>query len=85
MVLQNIPKHAEAKTGDTIQTSGYSTIFPGGIDIGLIEAVRTNKSSNFQDIEVGLFADMGKVDYVYVIQDSLSQQKAALQAVIGNE
>lgn len=32
--LEDLPRHAEVKPGDTIQTSGYSLIFPKGIILG---------------------------------------------------
>jgi rod shape-determining protein MreC len=69
MQLKHIPKHAEVERGDTVVTSGFSTIFPEGIPIGRIEEIALPAGSNYFDISVRLFNRIANLDYVYVIEN----------------
>jgi rod shape-determining protein MreC len=68
MHLEAIPKHADLVLGDTVQTSGYSHIFPEGIIIGHIHDVSLESGNNFYTIEVALNNDLSNVHYVYVVE-----------------
>jgi rod shape-determining protein MreC len=61
-----MPKHVQVSVGDTIETSGYSYLFPEGINVGVIEKARVPPGSNFYDIDVKLSYDMSKLPYVYI-------------------
>jgi len=63
--LEDIPKQAAIKVGDTIITGGMSTIFPAGILIGTIQKINTESSNNSLDIK--LFNDMSNIDNVYIV------------------
>ena len=63
--LEDIPRQATIKIGDTIITGGKSTIFPEGILIGAI--IDINNSQNF--INIRLFNDMSNLGYVYVVKN----------------
>lgn len=67
--LVDIPKHANLIKGDTIQTSGYSSIFPEGIMIGTIDTFWLQSGTNFYEIEVNLSNDLSNVKYVYVVEN----------------
>ncbi len=67
MELEAIPKHAEVEVGDTIQTSGYSNIFPKGILIGVVETRNINKGENFFEVKVKLNNDLGHAQNVYIV------------------
>ena len=67
--LSDVPKHAPVAVGDTIQTSGYSTVFPGGIPIGTVITAEVPQGSNFYKIDVALFNDLSNARYVYVINN----------------
>ena len=53
--LESIPKHEKIMYGDTVITSGYSTIFPRGILVGKVETFSVKPGSNSYDIIVKLF------------------------------
>ena len=55
--LESIPKHKTVLVGDTVITSGYSTIFPKGIQVGKVKTVVLEPGSNSYTIEVELFND----------------------------
>jgi rod shape-determining protein MreC len=74
--LDNIQKHADIRKGDTIETSGYSEIFPGGIRIGTI-----TDPKRFDEISVELSNDISKVRYVYVIENFFIKELKALQEI----
>lgn len=66
-ILSEIPQHVAIRLGDTVETSGYSAIFPEGILIGTIASYEIRKG-NFHEIRVKLEADFKKLRYVNVIR-----------------
>ena len=73
VTLSDIPKHADLVKGDTVQTSGYSTIFPAGIMIGRIDTFWLEPGSNFYTVKVLLNNDLSKAKYVYVANDLMRE------------
>jgi len=65
--LTDIPRQANVKIGDTIVTSGMSTIFPEGILVGTVLTVG-DKNSRENKISVQLFNDMSNLRHVYVVK-----------------
>ena len=76
-VVRNIPPHYAIEPGDTVRTSGYSTIFPPGIPIGTTGQTRLVDGSTRQ-VDVTLFQDFASVRYVTVV-DNL--ERAEIMAV----
>ena len=79
--LRFIPKHANIEIGDTVLTSGYSTIFPSDLPIGVIEQIMLPSGSNFFDLQIDIIPDLGRLEYVQIIEnmnkmelDSLKRQ-----------
>ncbi len=66
VILDEIPLHCNVSEGDTILTSGFSTIFPKEIPIGRVVDFY-NKDGSFLSITVELFADFKTLDYVYLV------------------
>ena len=77
--LLAIPKHIEVEKGDTVITSGYSSIFPADLPIGRIETYKVNKGNNNYEIKVKLFNDLTTVKHVYVIADLLLEELQNLE------
>lgn len=78
--LKDIPKHVRPETGDTIQTSGYSQMFPQGIMIGTITDFSIRPGSNFYDIRVRLSENLRTVKYGYIINNIKRAQIDSLKA-----
>jgi rod shape-determining protein MreC len=76
--LENIPKYVPVAKGDTIETSGNSFIFPKGILIGRVDTVWDQTSDISLNIQVGLFQDLGNLDYVYVVESLEKEAKQEL-------
>lgn len=82
--LDDIPNHAEVKRGDTVVTSGYSSIFPKGISIGVVEKISDIKERNFFRIQVDLFTDFKNLGYVYVIKNHSKKEIKKLETETEN-
>lgn len=67
--LIDIPKAADVKIGDTIITSGLSSIFPKGIYVGIVDDFKLDDAENYYDINVKSFNDMTNIEHVYVIEN----------------
>lgn len=85
MHLNDIPKHADVQIQDTIQTTGYSSIFPSNIDIGVVSNVQRDDASNSHIIEVELFEDIANIEYVNVIKNLEKEEIKELEKGFGNE
>ncbi|PKQ44493.1 rod shape-determining protein MreC [Confluentibacter flavum] len=67
--LIDIPKNAPLAVGDTIITSGRSSIFPKGVLIGTINDFKLDPSENSYIINIKLFNDMTNIEHVYIIEN----------------
>lgn len=72
VLLIDVPKIAPVKSGDTIITGGRSTIFPKGINIGVVSTYKLNATGDFYEIRVKLFNDMTNIGHVYIIENLYS-------------
>ena len=73
--LNDIPRQAIFKIGDTIVTGGKSTIFPAGILIGVVKDFEQN-----QLINITLFNDMSAIGNIQVITNLHKEEIQELEA-----
>jgi rod shape-determining protein MreC len=83
-VLSEIPYHVNVQKGDTIVTSGYSTIFPEGILVGTVTSYKVEES-NFFRINVELSVDFNQINYVYVINNLLGDEQVSLEETLSDD
>lgn len=83
MQLEAIQKYADVRLGDTVVTSGYSTIFPKGLPIGTVDVYRVKDGSFTYDIQVALSQSLTNVDQVYVVNINFKGEKEALEKNAG--
>jgi rod shape-determining protein MreC len=85
-VLNEIPLHADIQVGDTIVTSGFSSIYPEGILIGSIEHFE-EISGSFYTIYVRLSTDFKRLSYVNIIGNLTQTEKLEIeqQAIKDND
>ena len=76
--LNDIPFHVDVAQGDTIVTSGFSSIFPEGELIGFVETVN-KETANFLTIKVKLAVDFKKISDVYVVANLNKSEKLELE------
>lgn len=71
--LSAIPEYAPVAIGDTIETTGYSNIFPTGIAVGTIVEKKPISGENTLNIKVKLFNDFFNVSHAYIVRDLLKE------------
>jgi len=77
--LNEIPFHIKIAKGDTLVTSGYSSIFPEGIMVGIISDFNLNKGNNFYSIKVKLSTDFMNLNHVYIISNLYKDEQKKLE------
>lgn len=83
-----VPRHVKAQEGDTVMTSGFNSVFPEGILIGVISKISPDeKDPNYLDLTVKLSTDFSRVNYVYLVENTLFNELDSLyrQSEISNE
>jgi len=67
--LNDVPKIAKIKIGDSIVSGGMSAIFPENLPIGIISKIDLKNSENYYSIEILINNDMTSLKNVYVINN----------------
>lgn len=82
LVLKHIPQTIELKTGQIVETSGFSNQFPSGIPIGKIIRLEPGDGIETQTVHLRAFANLFTAAEAFVVQfepDSLIQNLEAEQ------
>jgi rod shape-determining protein MreC len=77
-ILNEIPQHVPLSEGDTIETTGYSAVFPEGVMIGTISSYE-KPGSDFYNIKVELATDFRKLRFVSVIGNKEKTEQVELE------
>ncbi len=77
--LTDIPAHVKIAKGDTIQSSGYSYIFPAGLMIGTITDFRVEQGDHFYTIPFKFSVDFNSLQYVYVVKNLMKEEQDSLK------
>jgi rod shape-determining protein MreC len=82
--LKFIPQTSQITIGDTVVTSGYSTVFPRDYMIGTVSEINQQTQDGFYDITVKLATNFRGLHNVFLVKhshqaeiDSLEQNKPA--------
>ncbi len=67
-ILKEIPHHVDFQPGDTVYTSGYSSIFPPDIPLGTAGNAQIVNGATYE-IEISLFEDFGSLRYVTIVEN----------------
>ena len=78
--LKEIPFHIVVNVGDTVLTSGYSSIFPEGIMIGTISKFDVESGTNFYNIKVNLSTNFRSLKYVEVVKNTKQDELIKLES-----
>jgi len=79
LVLQDVAKTLDVRTGDVVITSEYSSFFPPGIRIGVVVSASGAEGSLFQSIEVGPAVDFSRLEEVFVITSVPDSERIAVE------
>ena len=78
--LEELPRHVNFNKGDTVVTSGYSSVFPEGIMIGIVEESSRQKNDNFNALKVKLSTDYFRLGDVCIIENIDREEQNSLMA-----
>ena len=77
--LKDLPRHAEFNLGDTVGTSGFSTVFPEGIMVGTVDDMSDSHDGLSYLLKIKLATDFGKVSNVRVIARTGQEEQKVLE------
>ena len=67
--VEDVPRHAQFKKDDWVETSGYSSIFPSGITVGKIIEINDSEDGLSYRLKVHLSTDFANLRDVCVITE----------------
>ncbi|MCE1199071.1 MAG: rod shape-determining protein MreC [Marinilabiliales bacterium] len=67
--LNEIPYHVPVQNGDTVVTTGFSSSFPEGLEIGIVSEYSLGTGSNFYKIDVDLAVDFRSIVQVGLVEN----------------
>lgn len=77
--LFEIPVHVPLQPGDTIVTSGFSSIFPEGLLLGTIQEVLPSSGGNFHEVIITFTNDFKSLSYVKLIGNLMKTERIQLE------
>jgi len=77
-ILEELPKHMKFSVGDTIVTSGYSSVFPEGVIVGTVVGRARNLTDNFFSLKVKLTTNFSQLSTVRIITNDMREELKAL-------
>lgn len=77
--LKDLPRHAEFNLGDTVVTSGYSTVFPAGVMVGTVDDMSDSNDGLSYLLKIKLATDFGKVSDVRVVARTGQMEQQELE------
>jgi rod shape-determining protein MreC len=77
-VLSEIPQHVIVNVGDTIETTGYSAIFPEGVIVGTVSDYE-KFGGDFYKITISLKTDFKKLHFVDIIANMKKTEQVELE------
>ena len=80
-ILSEIPHHMQFEMGDTVYTSGYSSIFPPDIPLGTIGKSKIVNGATYE-INISLFEDFGALRYVILVNNLGKEEMKQLEEEI---
>ena len=76
--LSGIPKSAKVAPGDTVISSGFSTSIPKGMMMGIVQEVKSDKSTNNHLIRFRSAANFYNLEFAYIIDNRQTEEIKAI-------
>ncbi len=84
--MVDLPRYSKIEIGDTVVTSGFSSIFPGGMPVGRIVKVEDTADGMFYSARVELFTDFSAIGRVFLVGNNEREELKELEkTTIGND
>mgnify|MGYP003310247415 CR=1 FL=1 len=80
--LIDLPRYELFEKGDTVVTSGFSSIFPADIPVGRIHNLEESEDGLFYRAKVELFVDFSAVSNVFVVGNDGKEEQKQLEESI---
>ena len=80
--LIDLPRYELFEKGDTVFTSGFSSILPAGIPIGQIDRLEDSADGQSYRARVELFVDFSEIDNVFVVGHTNREEQEELEKSI---
>lgn len=77
--LIDLPRYAQFETGDTVVTSGFSSIFPGDLPVGTVEKIEDSADGMFYTVRVKLFVDFSRLTSVFIVGNDGHEEQSKLE------
>ncbi|WP_281615405.1 rod shape-determining protein MreC [Flammeovirga sp. SubArs3] len=76
-----LPLHLDINVGDTITTSGFNTVYPEGVMIGIVSEAQKTPSERFWLVTIDVSVDFSKIHHVYVTKSLFRTEKDSLETI----
>lgn len=76
--VDDVPRHAHFFRGDTVVTSGYSSVFPSGVAVGQVRYVFNSPDGLSYRLKVRLATDFARLRDVCVVDNSPMRERIDL-------
>ncbi|MEM7297752.1 MAG: rod shape-determining protein MreC [Bacteroidota bacterium] len=76
--LKYIPRHIDLKKGDSIVTSGFNSVFPENLMVGIVDEINLEEHMTFYEAKIELTTDFTSLYQVFVIKDLLKPELDSL-------
>lgn len=83
--MQDIPLHVPIELGDTVVSSGFSTLFPEGVIIGQVVNSQPSQNEVFHNITLALATDFKRLTYVSIVGNLLKEELIELENETEND
>ena len=80
--LVDLPRYTVFEMGDTVVTSGFSSIFPADIPVGRIHSLEDSEDGLFYRAKVELFVDFSSVRDVFIVGNDGKEEQEQLEKKI---
>ena len=77
--LIDLPRYAQFEKGDTVVTSGFSSIFPGDLPVGTVEKIEDSADGMFYTVRVKLFVDFSRLTSVFIVGNDNYEEQSNLE------
>ena len=77
--LFDLPNHISVNSGDTVITSGFSSMFPKGEVIGIVDDIDDSEGSEFIKVRVKLSVNFKNLSNVMVVKNLFRSEQIELE------
>lgn len=80
-----LPPHLGLSVGDSIVTSGFSTVFPENIFVGTIHDWEIRRGDSFFTAEIELALDFNRLTHVFIVKNLMKEEQVELELSVMSE